>query len=462
MKKLLLVNPWNKVSLYGDYAWPPLALAYVAAAAGEDWEVELVDEQLEGQVDYAHHEADLVGLTAFTTQATRAYAIAAQFRARKIPVVMGGIHASLVSEEAARHVDCLLVGECESAFPRLLADFERGELETMYRGENLALDGRTLWPDRRIFDKYRYRYASAQTTRGCPMDCSFCSVTAFNGKAFRMRGTDDVVAELASIAGRDVILVDDDLNGFSTRAKRRCVELFRAMAAAGLDKSWITQVTVNFGDDDELPRLAREAGCAGVFIGLESTDTKSLALIQKDGKSRRRGLAYYKENVARIRSHGIGVVGSFILGIDTQDMSTIAPEILAFAEETDLDGLNPTILTPLPGTRDYARMEAEGRILFKNYPEDWERYTLAFPVTSMPHVSGARLMAKYFEVLQYFRPERVAARYGRTRDTVSPDAARHAYLWNRAWTNYGLSHNLFRRAPLAAEYPAALAEEPAA
>jgi radical SAM superfamily enzyme YgiQ (UPF0313 family) len=286
------------------------------------------------------------------------------------------------------------------------------------------------------------------------MDCSFCSVTAFNGRAFRMRDIDEVVAEIAAIPERDIIFVDDDLNGFSRKAKQRCLDLFRAMAAAKLNKSWITQVTINFGDDDELPQLAREAGCAGVFIGLESTDTKSLALIRKDGQSQRRGVDYYRENVARIRRHGVGVVGSFILGIDTQDMNTIVSEILRFADESDLDGLNPTILTPLPGTRDYARFDAEGRILFKNYPEDWEKYTLAFPVTRMPNVTGAGLMRRYVQVLQYFRPEHIAARYWRTYETVSPEAAWHAFLWNRVWTNYCLRSGVFRRAPLADMYPA--------
>ncbi len=249
---------------------------------------------------------------------------------------------------------------------RCVADVEAGRLARRYDGGTNG--GALLLPDRRIFDKYSYEYVSAQTTRGCPMDCSFCSVTAFNGRLFRMREVDEVVAEVAAIPERDIIFVDDDLNGFSRKAKQRCLDLFRAMAEARLDKQWITQVTINFGDDDELPRLARAAGCAGVFIGLESTDTKSLALIRKDGMSQRRGLDYYRENVARIRRHGIGVVGSFILGIDTQNMDTIVSDILRFAEESDLDGLNPTILTPLPGTRDYKRYDAEGRILFKNYP----------------------------------------------------------------------------------------------
>ena len=385
--KLVLINPRNRVSLYGDYLWQPLALGYVAAATPKHWEVELIDEQCEGARDYSEVQADLVGLTAFTTQAPRAYRIAEQFRSRGIPVVMGGIHASLVQDEAARYADALFIGECEALWPEVIADVERGQLQPIYQG---GTNGESLLqPDRSIFAKYRYEYVSAQTSRGCPMDCSFCSVTVFNGRLFRMRSIDEVVEEIAAIEARDIIFVDDDLNGFSRKAKQRCMDLFRAMTDAQLNKRWITQVTINFGDDDELPALARASGCAGVFIGLESTDTKSLALIRKDGTSQRRGLDYYRENVARIRRHGIGVVGSFILGIDTQNMDTIVSDILTFAEESELDGLNPTILTPLPGTRDYARYDADGRILFKNYPDDWEKYTLAFPVTSMPNITGA-------------------------------------------------------------------------
>jgi radical SAM superfamily enzyme YgiQ (UPF0313 family) len=456
--KLILINPRNRVSLYGDYGWEPLSLGYVSACTPEGWDVELIDEQCEGQLDYGRIDADLVGITAFTTQAPRAYQIASEFRTRGIPVVMGGIHASLVPEEAMRFTDAIFIGECESAWPQVIADFTMGVLKPRYDGGTTGTT--SIEPDRRLFQKYHYEYASAQTSRGCPMDCSFCSVTAFNGRLFRMRGVDEVVSEMARIPARDIIFVDDDLNGFSRRAKERCLELFRAMAAANLGKQWITQVTINFGDDDELPRLARAAGCAGVFIGLESTDTASLTLIRKDGMSQRRGLSYYRENVARIRSHGIGVVGSFILGIDSQDMNTIVGDILRFTHDVELDGLNPTILTPLPGTRDYARYDAEGRILFKNYPEDWEKYTLAFPVTSMPNVSGAGLMKRYMQVLQFFRPEHVAARYWRTYESVSPEAAWHAFLWNRVWTNYCLRAGVFRRAPLAGSYPDAMARQP--
>ena len=458
-KKLLLINPRNRVSLYGEYLWEPLALAYVAAVTPKHWDVELIDEQCEGLLDYSGIKADLVGITAFTTQVTRAYDIAAQFRGRGIPVVLGGIHASLVPTEAIQYCDAIYLGECESGWPQLIADVEAGTLEKTYQGKNLPPEHHT-WPDRSIFKKYHYEYVSAQTTRGCPMDCSFCSVTVFNGNIFRMRDVHDVVAEIRNIPQRDIIFVDDDLNGFSRKAKERCLELFRAMIAAELDKRWVTQVTINFGDDDEMLALARQAGCAGIFIGLESTDTASLQLIRKDGKSQKRGVVYYEDNIARIHRHGIGVVGSFILGIDSQNMDTIAPEILSFCERVRLDGMNLTILTPLPGTRDYVRYDQEGRILFKDYPGDWEKYTLAFPVTRMLNVSGAGLMKRYFEVLQFFRPEHLAELYWRTYHEVSPDAAWHVFRWNRVWSNYCLRANLFRRSPLAASYPTELPLEP--
>lgn len=435
-KKLLLVNPQNRAALYRDFLWQPLALAYVAAAAPGNWQVELCDEACEGPICYDEVDADLVGLTAFTSQAPRAYEIAATFRARGIPVIMGGIHASMLPSEAARYVDAVFIGECEHVLPQVFADLEAGGLRAAYGGAPPQPMQGGLRPDRSIFAKYHYEYASAQTSRGCPMDCSFCSVTAFNGGVFRMRPVAEVIDELRTIAERHVLFVDDDLNGFSREARRRCAALCRAITEADLGKTWITQVTVNFGDDDELPRLAREAGCAGVFVGFESTDTASLARVGKDGRSRRRGTDYYRENIARIRSHGIAVLGSFILGIDTQDQTRIVADILEFAEQTGLDALNPTILTPLPGTRDYARLDAEGRILFKDYPADWEKYTFAFPVMDVPGVSGARLMRHYVDLLQFFHPDRVRDRHWRTHDTVSADAAWHAYLWNRGWTNY--------------------------
>jgi radical SAM superfamily enzyme YgiQ (UPF0313 family) len=271
-----------------------------------------------------------------------------------------------------------------------------------------------------------------------------------------MRSVDEVVAELKAVPEQRVLFVDDDLNGFSRAARDRCLAVCRAMIEAGLGKSWVAQVTANFGEEDELPRLAREAGCAAVLIGFEAVDTPSLVAIRKGGKSQKLGSRYYADVVARLHAHGIAVVGSFIVGIETQNMQTVADDILSFAETAELDGLNPTVFTPLPGTRDFARLEREGRILFRNYPDDWENYNLAYPVTLPLQVTGAGLMQRYFKVLQYFRPDNVVRAYWRTFDGVSPEAAWHAYRWNRAWCNYGLSTGLFRHSPHAASYPEVL------
>ncbi|MGC4085314.1 MAG: cobalamin-dependent protein [Vicinamibacterales bacterium] len=152
--KLVLINPRNPVSLYGDYLWQPLAFGYVAAVTPPHWEIELIDEQVEGARDYSDVDADLVGLTAFTPQAPRAYAVAEQFRRRGIPVVMGGIHASLVQGEASQHADALFIGECEQLWPTVVADVEAGRLQKIYdggtRGESIVA------PNRHIFDRIRY------------------------------------------------------------------------------------------------------------------------------------------------------------------------------------------------------------------------------------------------------------------------------------------------------------------
>jgi radical SAM superfamily enzyme YgiQ (UPF0313 family) len=359
---------------------------------------------------------------------------------------MGGIHVSLVPSEARRHVDAVFVGECEGQLEDVFRDLEGGRLEPTYTGKARDLDAAPR-PDRSIFAKYDYRYSSMQTSRGCPMDCSFCSVTAFNGGRFRMRPVSDVVEEVRTLPPGDILFVDDNLGGFSRQARARCAELCRQIAEAKLGRQWGTQVAIGFGDDDELPRLARAAGCAAVFVGLESVDTPSLNAISKDAHSRRRGTEYYRENIARLHEHGIAVVGSFMLGIDTQDMATIAGEILEFAESTELDGLNPAIFTPFPGTRDYARLEAAGRILFNDYPGDWARYTLAFPVMEVAGVSGAGLMRRYAQLLQFFRPDRIVEKYWRSRDRVSPEAAWHAFAWNRTWTEYCLRAGWFRDWP---------------
>ncbi len=222
---------------------------------------------------------DLVGVTAFTSQAPRAYEVAALFRGRGVPVVMGGIHATMRPQEAAERVDVVVTGEAESVWAQVLDDAARGALKPLYAGghediEHAPLARHDLLPT-------GYHFGAIQTTRGCPLNCSFCSVSAFNGRTYRRRSIEDVVAEFKLIREKHVLVVDDNLIGTRRDHIARAKDLFRAMIDADLGKKWICQATINMADDEELLQLARRAGCVGVFIGFESTTDEGLVEVHK-------------------------------------------------------------------------------------------------------------------------------------------------------------------------------------
>ncbi len=234
-----------------------------------------------------------------------------------------------------------------------------------------------------------YAFGSIQTTRGCPLDCSFCSVSALNGKHYRQRPVEKVVAEFRTIREKLVLIVDDNLVGTSGRHIARAKELFRAMIRAKLRKKWVCQATLNMADDDELLALAAEAGCQGVFVGFESPTAEGLAeLGTKSSILAGRDLG---ASVRRLHRHGILVVGSFIMGLDA-DQRGIGRRIADAAQGYGLDLLNVLFLTPLPGTRVWEQMRSQGRIAADSFPEDWKYFTLTFPVARYKHMSWARIL----------------------------------------------------------------------
>jgi radical SAM superfamily enzyme YgiQ (UPF0313 family) len=229
-----------------------------------------------------------------------------------------------------------------------------------------------------------YACGAIQTTRGCPLNCSFCSVTAFNGAQYRQRSIADVVREFQMIREKHVLVVDDNLIGTSLKHIERAKDLFRAMARAKLRKQWVAQASINFADDEELLALAAKAGCIGVFIGFE---TPSLEGLRELGKK----FNFLKgrdscASVRRIQRHGILVAGSFIIGLDI-DEPGIGKRIAEVASRYGVDNLNVLFLTPLPGTRLWDQMESEDRIALDTFPEDWKYYTLTFPVARYKHLS---------------------------------------------------------------------------
>ena len=216
------------------------------------------------------------------------------------------------------------------------------------------------------------------------MNCSFCSVTAFNGARYRQRPIPDVIREFQSIHEKHVLVVDDNLIGISPSHIARAKDLFRAMAQANLGKEWIAQATINFADDEELLTLAAKAGCRGVFIGFESPTAEGLAEIGKKFNILRG--RDFRASVRRIQRHGMLVVGSFIIGLDV-DKPGLGRRIAAVANQYGLDNLNVLFLTPLPGTRLWDQMKSDDRLALNTFPDDWRYYTLTFPVARYKHLS---------------------------------------------------------------------------
>ena len=370
-------NRWNRYRI-----WKPLGLLVIASVTPPQWDIKVIDENL-GTVDYASMPLpDLVGITAFTAQACRAYEVAAEFRSRSVPVIMGGIHATMCVQEAIGYVDSVVTGEAEFIWPKVLADLQNGSLKRVYAGEHV--DMKDVPPARHDLLPSGYAFGSIQITRGCPLNCSFCSVTAFNGPHYRARPIENVVREFKTIQEKHVLLVDDNLIGTSKEHISYAKSLFRAMIAAGIRKKWIAQTTINIADDDELLTLASKAGCRGVFIGFESPTAKGLAEVgKKFNLVKSRDL---RDSVHRIKRHKILVAGSFIIGLDTNNLG-IGKQIAETANLYGLDILNTLILTPLPGTRLWGKMESQGRITANSFPDDWKYYTLTFPVARYKHLS---------------------------------------------------------------------------
>jgi radical SAM superfamily enzyme YgiQ (UPF0313 family) len=389
--RLYLINPSNplvsivkvKESRWNRYrVWKPLSLMVLAGLTPPSWEITIVDENF-SESDYsAMPRPDLVGITAFTSQANRAYEVATQFRSMSVPVVMGGIHATMCQDEVVERVDSIVTGEAESIWSQVLEDARHGSLKRRYDGGFAEINDVPL--ARHDLLASGYAFGAVQTTRGCPLNCSFCSVTAFNGARYRQRPVPDVVREFQSIREKRVLVVDDNLIGTRPEHIARAKDMFRAMTRANLRKEWVAQATINFADDEELLVLAAKAGCRGVFIGFESLLPEGLREIGKKfnllkGRD-------FRASVRRIQKHNILVVGSFIIGLDI-DEPGIGKRIAEVARQYGLDNLNVLFLTPLPGTRLWNQMKSQDRIALDTFPQDWKYYTLTFPVARYKHLS---------------------------------------------------------------------------
>jgi radical SAM superfamily enzyme YgiQ (UPF0313 family) len=389
MPKLLLINPANKIrrGFVNDpsTSFMPLGLGIVAALTPDHWEVELVDESFE-KWSYIH--ADLVAFTGFTANAPRAYEIAAIYREKGIHTVMGGIHASMWTTEVSQYMDSVFTGESEGAWPALIADFETGKVKKLYDGGIVNVD-KILPPRREIYDKYPYVYDLVQTSRGCPIGCDFCTVTQMCGKTYRERIVDDVLAELAKTKRRLLFFVDDNLVNNHKGADERAISLFRGIVDRGIKKHWLSQAALNFADNEEVLYWARKSGCCMILMGIEAENPNAL----KDAKKNlnlKRGVGSYSKTFRKIHKHGISILATMIFAMDSDKIEDLYAR-RDFIVKSSIDTYQCTVMTPLPGTGMFGRMESQGRIIVNNFPEDWSHYDCMVPVINTPNLTKEQI-----------------------------------------------------------------------
>ncbi len=390
-KKVLLIFPREKGITFSNdtlYPFPILGLTLLAALFPKDYEVKIINELVD-EVDF-QEDVDLVGITGLTCVIKRAYAIADRFRERKVPVILGGVHPSLLPQEAKEHADAVLIGEAEGVLEEILRDFEKGTLKPFYKNRTWSeLKGNPI-PRRDLLSKTHHSFfKTIETTRGCPNRCDFCSVPTINGHRYRVRPLEEVDQELSLTLkkkGEYVFLADDNV----TAKRDYALALFEIFKKHQV--RWMGFATLQIGEDEELLQKAFESGCVSLFIGFESLLQENL-----DGVSKR--FVSVKELthlVKVIQGHKIGIQGAFIFGFDEDDPS-IFEKTVQFVQKNRIELPTFSILTPFPGTPLRERLEKEERI----FDHDWSHYDMSHVVFLPKKMTPQQLQEGYLWAQKY-------------------------------------------------------------
>jgi len=404
---LHLVMPrWQGTGIHMAFGhrMPPMALLVLSALAKRcGWRTRIIDENFETLPD---ERPDLAMLAVWTAIAPASYRLADAYRARNIPTVLGGVHASLLPNEGLRHADSVVCGEAEGILATVLADAAAGRLQALYQGSWQGMDVvPPMWEWADTLGRWPItRYAplnTLQTTRGCRFNCDFCSVIRINGRGSRHRDPRHVVEELRFLkkTGQHVggfsyvFFLDDDLAADLDYTRELC----EALIASNVKMTWGAQASIGLARDTELIDLAVRAGCRVIFTGFESVSRAALVECNKKNRPNE-----YGHLIANLHQRGVAVEGGFIFGFD-HDEADVFDETVDFVDNICVDVAHFSVLTPYPGTHTYARMLAAGRIT----SFDWKRYNMYHTVYSPERMTAEQLDAGLRSAYRNF--------YGRSR-----------------------------------------------
>jgi radical SAM superfamily enzyme YgiQ (UPF0313 family) len=340
---------------------PPLTLEQLYAIIPEHNEVTIIDERIGKKIDY-DKQYDIVGITAFTAHINRAYEIADKLRKKGTKVVLGGYHPSAIPEEAKQHADSVVLGESEYSWPRLLKDVKNDSLKSFYMADK-PVNQEDIPSAKRDQTGDKYFCAAVQASRGCPNRCEFCAISNMkHGAIVRKRPVNNVIEEIKTISQKYLHFYDPSMTSHPAYSK----SLFKEMI--GLNKKFTCNGNVGtLYKDEELLKLASEAGCAQWYIGFESFSQKNISQIGKKTNK----VEEYRPAIKKIRDHGMNIHGHFVFGLDN-DGKDVFDTALSSINDLGLTTVEFHVQTPFPGTPLFDRLDREGRIISK----DWSRYTL--------------------------------------------------------------------------------------
>lgn len=370
--KILLISPTVDIEKRTNKGlmMPQLALYIIEGLTPAEHEVTIVEEEAES-LDL-EFECDLVGISCMTANAPRAYDLCREFKKRGKTVVLGGVHPTILPDEALQHADCVVVGEAEGVWPLVLQDYRAGKLKRTYHDPEPDLEKYIPKDFSRIMKKRLFNLIPILTTKGCPYNCDFCCVTNLYGKKIRHIPIENVVRDIKESGSKNFIFLDDNIIGHPTYAKA----LFEAIKP--LKIKWVGQASVSLlVNDTELMKLAAESGCKALFFGIESVSEKQLNVMHKAFKE----IKHLESALKKIKRMGILIHASMVFGFDN-DKKEIFDETVQFLMKNKVSTVSFNVLTPYPGTKIYEQLKQADRLTTTNW-KYYDHNTVVFKPQNM-------------------------------------------------------------------------------